>query len=835
MTTWKQDLQYGLRGFARTPGFTAAAVLVLGVGIGANAAMFTLVDAMVLKPLSGRAGELTGVYCGSRTRPDSFHAFSYANYTDIRDRSGLFDGLLAHTFSRTGEPSGDGVRRVLAEFVSSNYFDTLGTRLAAGRGFTSAEERPGAGAPVAIASHARWKAAGFSPSFVGSTIRLNGHDLTVIGVTPEGFTGTMAMLAAEVYLPLGLFDAMVRDPRKTSGQGLADRGNRALVLAGIPKAGLSASLVTERLDALARELETAYPSENEDLALVASPLPRVGMSTSPGTDAGLGVFSGFLLLLSGTVLVIACLNIANMLVARGVARRKEIALRLALGAGRGRVVRQLLTESLALSAAGTLVGVLAGAAVMKALATSLAGVFPVPVRLDAWPDAAVLAASAAAAVLSALVFGFGPALTLSRGDLVADLKHQGATGGSGAHFAGGRALVVGQIALALVLLTAGGIFARTALAASLGTPGHRYERILLASLDTTLGAYDAARGRQVIGRVLDRARALPGVESASLTSSLAFGDSHENRRVEAVGRTGQPDGALAKAFRVVGADYFATLGLRVVRGREFSSAEEMGGSGPRSAIIDETLARRLFGDEDPIGQPIRIRAEPGQPAGQPEPPLQVVGIAPPMRDELLDRGPVSHLYVPFGLGAQPRMHVQVRLKPGVDETAAVAALRRAIRAEDARLPVVTVTTMKAFHETGVELWALRAGGQLFTGIGLLAMLLASVGIFGLMSYVVSRRRPEFGVRMALGATPGDVLRLVARDGARITGLALAIGLPLAALVSIAFTKVFVEIGGFDPVTIAGAAAVLAAAAMAASLLPGRRASRVAPMSALRSE
>jgi predicted permease len=747
----------------------------------------------------------------------------------------VFDGLLAHAFNVVGESTGDSVRRRLAEFVSSNYFDVLETRLAVGRTFTPAEERPGARVPVAIVTYSRWKAANLAPSFVGSVIRLNGEDLTVIGVTPEGFTGTMALIAPEVYLPLGMFDAMVRDRRKATGQGLADRANRTLVVAGIPKAGLGASLVDERLAALARELELAYPSENKDLALVASPLARMSMSTSPQTDTGLGVFSGFLLLLSGIVLVIACLNIANMLLARGAARTKEIAVRLALGAGRGRVVRLLLTESLALSAAGTALGLLVGVTVMKALTASLSAVFPFPFDFNPLPDTAVLIASAGAAVFSTLVFGLGPAITLSRRDLVADLKHQGATGGARGRLAGGRALVVGQIALALVLLTAGGIFARTALAASSADPGYRYGGILLASLDATLGPYDESRGRQAFQRVLDRARSLPGVETASITSTLPFGDSHEGRGLEAVGRTGQPARGSAKAYRVIGADYFATLGVGVVRGREFSPAEEMGASPQRSAIIDEALARKLFGDNDSLGQTIRILPEPGDAPGHANQPLLIVGIAPPMRDELLDRGPVPHLYVPLGLEYQPRLHVQVRLRKGVDEAGALAALRETIGKEDAGLPVVIVSTMRAFHETGMELWALRAGGRLFTALGVLAVLLASVGIFGLMSYVVSRRTPEFGIRMALGASPRDVWRLVARDGARLTGAAVAIGLPLAALVSIAFTKVFVEIGGFDPVTIAGAAVLLSGAAMAASLLPGWRASRVAPMAALRAD
>jgi predicted permease len=835
MTNWSQDLRLGLRALARAPGLVIPAVLVLGLGIGANSAMFTLVDAMLFKPLSGRTGQLVGVYCGDRTRNDRFHAFSYPNYSDVRDRSGLFDGLLAHAFSRVGTASTDGVRPTFAEFVSSNYFDVLGTRLAAGRAFLPGEEKPGARVPVVIVSYSRWKAANLSPSFLGTTIRLSGQDLTVVGVTPEGFTGTMAFIASEVYLPLGMFDAMAAGPITNAGAGLADRGRSALLVAGIGSRGLAATLIDQRLAAVARALETAYPAENKDLGLVAGPLPRMGTSTSPQSDTGLDLFAGFLLALSGIVLVIACLNVATVLMARSEARRLEFALRVALGAGRARIVEQVLIESLALSTAGTAVGLFVGFAVMKALAVSLAAVLPVPVLFSPIPDAGVLAASVGAAVFSTVLVGLGPAWRLSRRDLVTGLKQGRGTGGRRGRIGAGNALVVGQIALALVLLTAGGIFARTAVEASVGDPGYRYDRLLLASVDTRLGAYDENRGRAALGRVLERVRVLPAVESASVTSSLPFGDSHEGRAVESLGSAGRQSGGEAKCYRAIGSDYFATAGLRVVRGREFTPSEELAPAGPRPAIIDAILARRLFGADEPLGQTIRILPEPGDAPRPPDEPLQVVGIAPPLRDGLLDRGPVSHLYVPFGRYYEPRFHVQVRLRQGVDEAGALAALRQAIRSTDADLPIVAVSTMRGFHENGLDLWGLRAAGRLFTALGVLALVLASVGVFGLTSYLVAQRTVEFGVRMALGANRRDVMLLVARDGARLTGVAVALGVPLAALVSIAFTKVFVEVGGFDPFTIAAAATALALASIVASLVPGRRAARVAPIVALRSE
>ena len=830
------DLRYGLRTFARTPAFTFVAVLVLGLGIGANSAVFTIVNAMMFQPLSGRAGELVGLHSHDPAVPDSYRAFSYPNYVDIRERAGVFDGLMAHTFAMVGEPKGDTTRRTFVELISSNYFQTVGVSLAAGRTFTPEEERPGARRPVVIASYGRWKQANLSPDFIGSTMRINAEDFTVVGVAPKGFTGTMALVGPELYMPLGMFDTVVNDIFKNKGSGLADRSNAGLVLAGRLAPGLSQAVVETRLDALSRQMAEAYPAENKNQTLSVSPLSRMSTSTSPRTDTGLAAFSGLLFGLSGAVLVIACLNIANMLLARGAARRKEVALRLALGAKRGRIVRQLLTESLTLAVAGALLGLLFSYWTMRGLALSMAAALPLSVSFDARPDTMVLAATIGFAALSTVVFGLGPAMKLTRRDLVSDLKDLGGDGSAAGRRWGARNLmVIGQVALSLALLTAGGIFARAALGAAASDPGYRYDRLLLASLDPSLAAMNEARGRGTYRSVLDRVRSLPGVQSAAMASTLPFGDIHEGRLVERVGvKTPEQDG-LARNYRIVTADYFGTVGLKMVRGREFTRAEEESDGAPRVAIVDELLARSLFKGEDPIGQMIRIREQSGVSGGVSHEPMQVVGIAPPLRDGLLDRGPQSHLYVPFGRNYRAGMHVHVRVAPGTDEIAAVDALRREIRAASPQVPVLALSTMQAFHDGGLELWALKAGGRLFTGLGLLAALLAVVGVYGVKSYIVSQRTREIGIRMALGASARDVLRLVLRDGAFLTIAGVAIGVPLAAFISYAFTKVFVEIGGFDPVVVGVSTVLLASAATVAGAVPARRAARIAPLTALRTE
>ncbi len=323
-----QDLRFALRTFLKTPGFTLLAVLVLAIGIGANTAMFSVINAVMFKPLSGQAGNLVGLFSRERARPDEYRAFSYPNYIDIRDQSGeIFDGLMAHMFAMVGETVGDSTRRVFVSTVSANYFDTLDVRLAAGRTFTAEEEHPAARVPVVIVGYDRWRNAGFNPGFIGSRMRINAIDFTVIGVAPRGFTGTMALVAPEMWLPLGMFDVVVNDMFKTRGTGLMDRTNHALVVAGRLKPPLTVSTATERLDLVARRMEQAYPAENKDQALMVNRLPRMSTSTSPQDDTGVAVGSTLLMALAGVVLLIACLNIANMLLARGSVRRREIAIR----------------------------------------------------------------------------------------------------------------------------------------------------------------------------------------------------------------------------------------------------------------------------------------------------------------------------------------------------------------------------------------------------------------------------------------------------------------------------------------------------------------------------
>lgn len=827
MSRLLHDLRYAVRGLRKTPGFTMVAVVVLALGVGANSAIFTIANALVFKPLPGRADELVGVYAYDRTTPDSFRAFSYPNYADLRDR-GVFDGLLAQTFALVGLPSGDTTRRTFAALVSSNYFDVIGVRLAAGRTFTREEERPGARLPVAIVGYTRWKESGFSPAYVGSSLRINGRTFTIVGVAAKGFAGTMAVVAPELWLPLGEYDTVVNDFLKSHGEGLASRAHAGLMVSGHVSRAMPEAVSRARLDAAARQLAEQHPAENKGLAFVTQRLSRLTLSTRPQNEGVEAAAMVLFLGLSGAVLLIACLNIANMLLARSTARGREFALRLALGGSRSRVAALLLTEGALLSLVGAACGLLLSYLAARALGLSLMAALPLTLEFDPRPDGRVLAATITFAALSTLIFALGPALKLSRRDLMADLRET-TSAARGRRFGARDLLVVVQVALSLALLTAGGLFARAAVAATAATPGFSYDGLVVASIDPSLAAYDDVRAWSAHRTVLERVRGLASVEAASVASRIPFGNFQESERVERLGtsRANAPDAT----YRIIGADYFRTLGLKVLRGRDFTPAEEASGDAPRTAIVDALLARNLFGEEEPLGQSIRIARRAGD--ARAADPMVVVGIAPPLRDEINDPGPVPHLYVPSGRDHRAEMHLHVRSRQRAGAVPLVQAVRRELRAVDAQLPVLELKTMRAFHEESLGLWILRAGGYMFTVLGLLALLLAVVGVYGVRSYVVAQRTREFGIRMALGADGAQVRALVLREGIAVCAAGLLAGLPLAIGVAQGIASVLHRIGGLDPVVFAAAPLTLLVAAFVASYIPARRATAIAPLEALR--
>ena len=819
-----RDFRHSVRLLRRAPGFTAVAVFVLALGIGVNTAVFSVVNALVLQPRPGRIDALVGLFSRDRVKADDYRDFSYPAYVDLRARHDVFDSLMAHTFSIVGIREGDITRRSLVAVVSANYFETLGVTLAAGRAFTLDEERPRAEVPVVIASYGTWKKAGLSPAFVGSTIRVNARDFTVVGVAPKNFTGTMSIVSPAWWFPLGAYDSIVTDMFKQRMTGLTDRGNHPLNLAAALKPGVTIASAESALDDLARRLAVEFPATDSQVFKLA-PLPRLTVSSEPRTDSELNVISALLVAMAGLVLVVACLNLANLMLARGAARRREIAIRQALGSGRRRIVQQLLVEGLALSAIGAAFGVLAGWWTTGALTAWFGTVsLAVGIELIVQPSVRMVAAAAGFAVLSTICFALGPAWSLSRPEVTSDLK--GEPGRAARRFGVGSLLAVGQLAVSLALVAAGGLFVRGALQAAAADVGFSLDRQLVVAVDPSVAGYEETRARPLFRAMLQRLRATPGVEAASMASTVPFGEIQEGRRVRL---TPGPDGIDAD-FVVVGSDYFKTLGLRVLRGREFTVNDDEQGAGMKLALVDAALARRLFGDAEPLGRQVLIEPRQGEPLES----FTIVGIAPPVRQDLFAMT-MPRVYASFGSRFYPNMTLHVRTAAGVPDAAMLATVRGELQRLDSRLPIFTARTMTMHRDASITTWSVRVGAAMFSTFGGLALLLATIGVYGLKAYEVSRRTREIGIRMALGATAGDVRRLLLREGLRTTLVALAIGLLLAAGTGKLVSGLLYRVSPFDPAVLVVAAAVLSAAAMLACFFPARRATRIAPLDALRTE
>jgi len=846
MSALLQDLRYSVRLLLKAPAFTLTAVLVLGLGIGANAAVFSLVNGVLFKPLAGseRPGRVVGIYSHDRTRPDSYRSFSYPAFADVRDGATVFSDVAAYTLALAGIGEGDATRRTFCSVVTARYFSTLGVGLMAGRTFTADEEKPGSGTPVAVVSYQYWKSHGADPALVGKRVRINSRSFTIVGIAPANIASTL--VSPEVWVPTGAHELVANDFMREDGPAsLADRRSEALMLVGRLRPGITEDGAGPALRALSDRLEKAYPAENKNQQLSVHRLSRVSISTSPRDDSEVLAPVVILMVMAAIVLLVASLNLANMMLARGTARRKEVAVRLALGGTRGHIVRQLLTEGALLALAGGVAGLVLGYWAINLLVSSLTPLSPVPIAVDMRPDVRVLAATFAFCGLSTILFGLGPAWRLARTDVVSQVKEQAGEdrrSGRFRRFGARNLLVAAQIALSLGLLTAAGLFMRGAIKAGEADPGYRLDGQVLVSVDTGLAAYDEPRSRALYRRLMERLRSVPGVQSASLASVVAFGDLSESEVVQKGGtppdarKDGRRAGTSA-AYYIIGSDYFKTLGVPLLRGRGFTLAEEQDGTVPAVAVIDEPLARALFPGQNPIGQQIQIAASDTLARSLPPQVMDVVGVVKGLRHDLFDKSPVAHIYVPYGRQYRSWMNVHLRLASGDPATEAtmLQTIRREVRAVDERLPILTAKTLTQHRDTSVFYWAVKSGARIFTIFGAVAVFLAVVGLYAVKAYVVARRTREIGIRMALGSTPGNIFGLVLREGLGLTAAGLAFGFLIAVGIGQVVGSMLFQVSGFDPVVFAVAPLVLAAAAMAACYLPARRATRIAPIAALRSE
>ena len=808
-TIWN-DVRYGLRMLAAAPGFTAVAVLSIAIGIGANTSMFSLVDAFMLRPLPVPHSSRI-VHVASTSRSDRFGRISYPDYVDFRNQASSVSGLLAYQQIPVGfnaDPRSP-ARLKLGIAVSTNFFDALEVRPAMGRAFRPEEDRT----PVAVISDFLWQSEfGRDPSVIGRSISLSKTNFTIIGVAPESFTGLNLFFHEEFYVPLGVLPQLA--PEETKRRQQRDRLSLDVFARLAP--GRTAPQAQAEFQAIARRLEEVHPDTNRGRSVLVMPEMQARSFVSPDN----ALEEGILLAIAIAVLLIACANVANLLLARGRARSREIAIRLAIGASRKRLFQQLLTESLLLAMLGGAAGLLLALFSIDFFA-SVRLPTTLPIWLVARPDPRVLLFACAATLVSGLIFGVAPALHALRSDVNSTLK-----AGDAApplkrwRFHGRDALAAAQIGLSMLLLVTSGLLVKDFSRMTAARAGFRVDHVLVMGLNPLVAHYSESQARTFYRQLLDRVRSLPGVSSATLAEHVPLGFSSSSREVAVEGFQMPPgQRSVTVSSDIVGDHYFSLMHIPLVQGRAFESTET--GSSPLVAIVNEAMAQTYWPNRNPLGG--RIRLADNQV-------LEVVGVAKTIKYHDPAEPPLPFLYMPFAQQYSSFMMLHVET-PG-DPAALAAPVLAQVHSLDPGMPVVDTQTLEHFFNQAA-LWSSRLVTQVVVAIGLLGLLLAVTGLYGVIAYSVSRRTREIGIRMAIGADAGNVARLVLRQGLWLTLIGTAIGLALALAVSKLLASLLAGVSSRDPAVYLLAPALLAAVSLLACYVPARRAARVDPMEALR--
>ena len=844
------DFRFAVRQLCKSPGFTLLAIVTLALGIGVNSAIFALVNGVVLRPMIPlRANEVVGIFTARQNASHDYRQFSHTEYRDLRENGGdLFVDLAALEFGVAGIGRDHEMRRSFAFLTSENFFSLMGVQPVRGRFYTAEECRPNANIPVVVASYAFWKRMGGRNDFIGSNLQINGRPYTVIGVTPDGFSGVSALVAPDVWLPLGVHSSLGSAFADSETlHDLAEPKNYALNLTARLRPGITIETAKSRLPALTRRFNAIQPSDAEGARELQIHKPsRFSISTSPEDDGPVTLIGTLLMGMAGAVLLIASLNLANMLLARGTARSKEIALRLAVGASRWRIVRQLLCEGLLLAICGGLVGLVVSVWCNDLLLHSLARLlgsmnFSFVVKLR--PDATVLAVTFLFCLIATMLFSLGPALKASKADLVNDLKQQvgepARIGRFSRFFAPRHISVMAQIALSFMLLFSAGLFFRGALKASGLNPGFVAAGDLVTELDFSLTKKDPADARRLIFAAVQRARDLPGVKTAAVGTMLPYGNFTNSRRImsarEALPTDPKaPDPGAGALFTAITPGYFDAIGVKLLRGRDFTQAEAENRDTPRVAIIDEEMARKLFPNTEAVGQHIRYTQPPKD--GSPND-LLVVGVVSSHRHDVQNDTLKRRLFVPLSQGYNGNVYLHVRLATKDRHAVAVfiPTMRQTLRSIDPDLPILSITPFVDLTEKSVGLWIVRLGALLFGVFGGIALVLAVIGVYGVKAYAVACRTREIGIRMALGAHRRDIFALIMRQGALQTALAVTIGLLLSLAAGRVLAQILYQVSPSDPFALVASGTMLAAAALLACFFPARRATHVEPLQALRTE
>jgi putative ABC transport system permease protein len=820
------DVRHAGRMLLRSPGFALAIVVTLAFGIGGNSAIFSLLSSLLLRPLSQvEPQRVTWVF----SSPD-FGSFSYPDYRDLRaEKDAAFSSLAAFHPLFLSLTRGDVNERVRGEAVSDDYFATLGVRLAVGAGIANAEA--GRGTPFQVVlGHDLWQDR-FSgdPAVIGRAIQLNGHPFTVVGVAPADFLGAQTGFATQLWVPIEAQAAA--EPSASRWKPLETRSYRWLDVVGRLRPGASIEQARGAVTTAARQLASAYPDTNRgfDRPLVVSASlgdPRLRRAQLP--------LFGLLMGVVALVLLIACANVANLLLARSLVRRGEIAVRQALGATRPRLLRQMLLESILLAVAGGALGLLLTIPIKNLLLSFLPSELS-DLAVDLRLDGRVLAFTLIVSVLTGILFGLAPAPGLSRFSLPLALRNVTLAGRAGGR-RGTRLrsiLVVVQVALSLVLLTGAGLLLRTLHTQQKVDPGFDPQNVLLLAFDLSLRGYDEARGETFQRTLTDDLKGLPGVRSVSLATLAPLGLDTTRKSVAAAERTlGPGELPLNVLINSVSADHLRTLGIPLLRGRDFTAADRA--DTPLVAIINEELAERLWPGQDPIGRRISFPAPPAPGSTTPrllEPDVTIVGLARNSKYVSLGERPQPYLYQPLSQRYQPATLLFVRTEGS--SLGMIDGVRKELRRLDPFLPVYEVRLLS--EQVGASLWSVRLSATLCAVFGLFALLLSALGLYSVLAQAVAQRIHEIGVRMALGAERSEVFRMILWQSLRLTLIGVAVGLVAALLLARGLSSLLFDVSSADPLTFAVVTLVLAAVACLASYLPARRAVQVDPVVALRAD
>ncbi len=810
------DVRYGVRSLVRQPLFTLAAAITLGLGIGANAAIFSAVDALFLRPLPVRnADELYVI--AAKTRDFEFATnTTYPNFQAIRARRDVFSDVIAFQGMKFGMRVGNGdAEPLFAGTVSSNYFDALGVRAIVGRTFSEGEgERR---LPLIVVSERLWERKfQRAPSAIGSAVILNGMPYTLAGVVPRSFTGTLQFLELDAYVPVTTWAT-----HEPAYAGLLEsHSNRYFRLIARVKQGVPGAVVQSVLAQVATERERLHPQDNPELQFVSAPelrsRPDIGLASQ--TPIVMAVFVA----LVGLLLLVACANVATLLLVRATRRQSDIALRRALGASGGRIIRQLVTESVLLALFGLVLGALVGRA-GTAWVNGLRFALDAPVAFGLQMNWRVFGLAALVAGLAGIIAGLAPAVFGARLGLVGSLGESG-RGGSSSHVRRRvrQVLVVAQVAGSVVLLVFAGLFTRSVREALSSDLGFRTNGLVLMDVDVALQRYDSTRGRAFFAQLRERAAALPGVRHAVMATSVPFGGNVLSAPVVLEQPTAAlPDGSMDAWRNVVSDGYFSALGIRLVRGREFTARDDSA-SAP-VVVVNEAFAKRVWPNEDAVGK--RLHTERGRPLAE------VVGVVGNNKFLFVNEEPMSFVYEPLAQRYQGGRVLQ--LATDAPAQAIAGPLRQIVRELDAGMLVSPVRTIESHLRNGNAFFFTRLAATLAGALGIIGLIQALVGLYGVLAFAVSVRTREIGMRMALGASRGTVLRLVLAEGGVLVVVGIAIGIASAFAGTRAVRAMLIGVGPTDLVAYAGASILLGLCALLACYIPARRAARLEPVAALR--